>query len=87
MKLKRLEVMLEFLIFGIVLGVIEDAIAVKLISGEPITWSVIGIIILITIPFAVLGELVVDNVSIARGMKKMLGQPVESKEIKENKKM
>lgn len=79
--------MLEFLIFGIVLGVIEDAIAVKLISGEPITWSVIGIIILITIPFAVLGELVVDNVSIARGMKKMLGQPVESKEIKENKKM
>lgn len=80
-----MEVMLEFLIFGIVLGVVEDAIAVKLISGEPITWSVVGIIVLITIPFAVLGELVVDNVSIVRGIKKMLGQPVESKEIEERK--
>jgi hypothetical protein len=85
MRLKKLEVMLEFLIFGIVLGVVEDAIAVKLISGEPITWSVVGIIVLITIPFAVLGELVVDNVSIVRGIKKMLGQPVESKEIEERK--
>jgi hypothetical protein len=85
MKAKKLEVILEFFIFGVVLGVVEDALAVKIVSGEPITWNVIGIIVLITIPFAILGEVVVDNLSILKVTKKMLGQPVKNKENKENK--
>ncbi|MDP2735756.1 MAG: hypothetical protein Q8P12_06130 [bacterium] len=59
---KRLEVFFEFLVFGIVIGVLEDVIAVKVVTGEPITLRVLGIIFLIAIPFAVLGELVVDRV-------------------------
>lgn len=62
MNLKRLEVFFEFLIFGIIVGVIEDLIAVKVITGEPITWRIFGIIVLIAIPFAVIGELLVDRV-------------------------
>lgn len=64
-KLKRLEVFIEFLIFGIVIGVIEDLIAVKLATGYAITWSTVGIIVLVTIPFAAIGELVIDNIDFA----------------------
>lgn len=60
--LRRLEVFAEFLVFGVIIGVIEDLIAVKAATGYPITWSTVGIIVLVTIPFAILGELVVDNI-------------------------
>ena len=59
---KKLEVFLEFLIFGIIIGVIEDLIAVTVATGEPITWKIIGIIVVIAIPFAYLGEVVADQV-------------------------
>lgn len=61
-KWQRLEVFFEFLIFGIIVGVIEDLIAVKVVADVPITWHVIGIIVLIAIPFAVLGEILVDKI-------------------------
>ena len=61
MDLRRLEVFLEFLIFGIIMGVVEDLIAVTLATGEPITWRILGIIILVAIPFAAIGELIVDR--------------------------
>jgi len=61
-KWKRLEVFLEFLIFGIIVGVTEDLIAVEVVADVPITWHVIGIIVLIAIPFALLGEVLVDRI-------------------------
>ena len=63
---KRLEVFLEFLIFGIVMGVVEDLIAVTLVTGEAITWKTIFIITLVAIPFAAIGELIVDRVEFPR---------------------
>ena len=62
MNWKRIEVFSEFLIFGIVVGVIEDIIAVKVVADVAITWGTVGIIVLIAIPFAVLGEVVVDRI-------------------------
>ena len=59
---KRVEVFLEFLIFGVAMGVVEDVIAVKFATGQPITWNVVWIVILVAIPFAAIGELVVDRV-------------------------
>lgn len=59
---KRYEVMFEFLLFGIVIGVTEDLLAVHITTGETITLPMIGIIILIAIPFAIIGELVADHV-------------------------
>jgi hypothetical protein len=73
MNLKQLEIFLEFLIFGVIMGVIEDVIAVKLATGEPITLKVLGIVILVAIPFAAIGELIVDRTdlfSVSQGKSK-----------------
>jgi hypothetical protein len=61
-KYRRWEVFLEFLIFGIFMGVTEDLIALTLSTGEPITWGILGIVTLVAIPFAILGELIVDKI-------------------------
>ena len=74
MNWQRLEVFLEFLIFGIVIGVLEDIIAVKIVTGEPITFRVFGIIVLIAIPFAILGEIVVDRINFVEILKKFFGR-------------
>ena len=52
---------LEFLVIGLVMGVTEDLLAVWLSTGEPITWSVLGIVIVVALPFAFLSEYVVDH--------------------------
>jgi hypothetical protein len=59
---KKWEVIFEFLIFGIVIGITEDLVAIKFATGEPITLKIIGIVILVAIPFAVLGEIVFDRI-------------------------
>ncbi len=61
---KRVEIFAEFLVFGIAMGIVEDVIALKLATGEPITWRVIWIVTLVAIPFAAIGELIVDRVKI-----------------------
>jgi len=63
-NIKRLEIFLEFLIFGVAMGIVEDVIALKLATGEPITWRVIWIVTLVAIPFAAVGELIVDRMKI-----------------------
>lgn len=66
----KLEVFFEFLVFGIIMGVVEDLIAVKFATGEPITMKMIFIIVLVAIPFAAIGELLVDRVQFFNGKKK-----------------
>jgi len=71
MNPKRLEVMFEFLIFGILIGIAEDLLAIKLATGQPITLRIIGIIILIAIPFAILGEIVADRIDFVKIYRKI----------------
>jgi hypothetical protein len=52
---------LEFLVIGIVMGVSEDLLAVWLSTGEPITWSVLWIVVAVALPFAFISEFVVDH--------------------------
>ena len=52
------------------MGVVEDLLAVVLAKGEPVTWKIIGIVVLVTIPFAVLGELIVDRKDLIKRFKK-----------------
>lgn len=59
--LRHLELFLEFFVFGMVMGVVEDLIVITLVTGEPVTWQVIGVVALVVFPFAVIGELVVDR--------------------------
>jgi len=63
---KRVEVFLEFLIFGVIMGVTEDLVAIALATGEPITLKMIFIIILVAIPFAAIGELIVDRIDLTK---------------------
>lgn len=60
-NLHHLEIFLEFLIFGIVMGVIEDLIVIWILTGGTITLNTVIIVILVTIPFAILSELIVDR--------------------------
>lgn len=74
MKAKKLEVIFEFLIFGIVIGIAEDLIAVKVTTGEPITLRIVGIIVLIAIPFAIIGELIADNIDFVKIYRKIFSK-------------
>jgi len=84
-KAKRLEVFLEFLIFGIIMGVTEDIIAVKVATGASITWHTVWIITLVAIPFAIIGELLVDKINFIPYLKKLFKKE-EKAFIKEWKK-
>jgi hypothetical protein len=70
---KRLEVFFEFLIFGIALGITEDLLAIWFATDAKITWHVFVIVLLVTIPFAVVGELIVDRVHWFKWIRKKLG--------------
>ena len=61
---KNILFFLQFLVLGIGLGIVEDLIEVYFATGVAITWQIIGLITLVAIPFAALGELVVDKVDI-----------------------
>ncbi|MFB6089333.1 MAG: hypothetical protein ABEK36_06145 [Candidatus Aenigmatarchaeota archaeon] len=61
MKRKHMNRIAEFLLIGILMGVMEDLLAVKLTTGADLDFRIIGIVILISLPFAILSELVVDK--------------------------
>lgn len=52
---------IEFLIMGVLMGLLEDIIAIKLATEAVIDLNVIWIAFLVALPFAALGELVVDH--------------------------
>lgn len=52
---------LEFFVVGVVLGVVEDLIAIFLVTKEPIDLRVIWIAFFVAFPFAVFSELIVDH--------------------------
>lgn len=61
----KAELFLEFLSFGVAMGIIEDVIAIKVTTGETITLQIFAIVILVALPFAVFSELIVDRFKIA----------------------
>ena len=61
MKKMRLGRMVEFFIIGVVMGIVEDIIAVTISTGASITWKVFLVVTLVAIPFAIISELVVDH--------------------------
>ena len=59
-RLKKLRI-LEFLLIGVLMGLFEDLLAIGLATDATIDWSVIGIVLVIALPFAFLSEVVVDH--------------------------
>jgi len=58
---EKTERILEFIVIGLVMGISEDLLAVWLSTGEPITWNVLGVVVLIALPFAFISEYIVDH--------------------------
>lgn len=54
----------QFLFLGIGLGIVEDVIAVYLASGVTITWHILLLITGVAIPFAAVGELLIDRIDV-----------------------
>ena len=73
-KWGKAEIVFELLIFGIIIGIAEDFLAIKLATGQVITWRVVWIVIAVAIPFAVIGEVIFDRIDFAGIFKKMFGK-------------
>ena len=52
---------LEFFIVGLFLGVVEDLIAIFLVTNKPIDFRVFWIVFFAALPFAIFSELIVDH--------------------------
>lgn len=61
MNKRRIARLLEFLVIGITMGLVEDLLAVVLTTDAEVTPEMIGLIVLIAIPFAIVSELIVDH--------------------------
>jgi len=51
----------EFLLVGILMGLLEDLLAIFFATDAEISWSVIWVVLLVAIPFAAISELIVDH--------------------------
>lgn len=61
MKRKHINRFLEFLLIGFAMGVLEDMIAVKAVTGATIDLNSLWIVAVIALPFAAFSELVIDR--------------------------
>jgi len=52
---------LEFLLIGVIMGLIEDILAILLATDAQINFKVIWIVLLVAIPFAYISEIIVDK--------------------------
>jgi len=57
-QIKRI---LEFFLIGIVFGVTEDILAVLIATDAELSVDIVGVVVLIAIPFAIISELIVDH--------------------------
>jgi len=59
-KSKKLHI-LEFVLIGVIMGTTEDLLAVILATDADFTWGILWIVLMVSIPFAFISELVVDH--------------------------
>jgi hypothetical protein len=65
---------LEFLIVGVIFGVIEDVIAITLATDHAIDLQVIMITLIAAVPFAILSEIIVDHDKFRSFLKRKFGK-------------
>lgn len=57
---KKLRI-LEFVLIGVIMGTVEDLLAVVLATDADFTWNVLWVVLMVAIPFAFISELIVDH--------------------------
>lgn len=63
---------LEFLIVGVIFGVIEDLIAITLATEKSIDLRIVIIALIAAVPFAIISELLVDHDKFQAWFKKLV---------------
>jgi len=53
--------LLEFLVIGVFMGVLEDLIAVLVATDSELNFRIVWIVLLVAVPFAFVSEIVVDH--------------------------
>jgi len=59
-RVRKLRI-IEFLLIGVLMGIIEDLIAITIATDAAIDLNVIWIVFLVALPFAFISEVVVDH--------------------------
>lgn len=80
--------LVEFLIIGVVMGTLEDLIAVFFATDAKFSWHILIVVFLVALPFAVISELVVDHPNFWKKIWPAIGSEVAQarREIKEEAK-
>ena len=63
---RKTEIFVEFFIFGVLMGIAEDLIAIFVSTGEPVSLKIVLIASMVAIPFAGFSELIVDRFNFVR---------------------
>jgi hypothetical protein len=53
--------LVEFLIIGVVMGTVEDLIAVMFATDSKFSWHILLVVFLVALPFAFISEIIVDH--------------------------
>ncbi|MEX1997791.1 MAG: hypothetical protein WEA04_03925 [Candidatus Andersenbacteria bacterium] len=59
-RLRKLR-LIEFLIVGIAMGVLEDIIAIVIATDAPLDLNIFWVVLAVAIPFAIISEVIVDH--------------------------
>jgi uncharacterized membrane protein len=65
-KRKIVAHLVEFFFVGLVMGIVEDVLAIKLATDAKITPHTFWVAFLVALPFAVISELLVDSKTIRK---------------------
>lgn len=63
--------LIEFFFIGLVMGIIEDLLAIHFATDAEITLETVWIAFFIALPFAVISEIVVDQKILRKAIRKM----------------
>lgn len=83
MHLKTKFKILEFIIFGIIAGIIENSISVYVLGGQLLDMREFFILFLIVTPFAVVEEFVVDHPTFWLRVCKVCGIRIDKRDLQE----
>lgn len=63
MKLNFKLRILEFIVAGLILDLVENIISIKLTTGADITLNVFWVALMVVVPFAIITEIIIDHPS------------------------
>ncbi len=66
MNSKYLKRIAEFFVVGVIFNLADNLLSISVVTDAAITPQIIGLVLILTVPFAVISELVVDGNNIFR---------------------